>query len=123
MALAGMLALDEDAVICDFAETYHVLDFWALPVPLLATLASGLGEDSRIKMKMAGFERLPMQYVIARMADEITLFRYSFADKKETPKLITELMDMNRTPDRTKLAGFETGDAFLAEWNRRVRGD
>lgn len=49
-----MRALDEDALICDFAETYHILDFKALPVRLQATLACGLRENSRIKMRMTG---------------------------------------------------------------------
>ena len=44
-----MLAADRDALICDLAETYHVLDLTALPVPLLATLAAGLRGDSRIR--------------------------------------------------------------------------
>lgn len=123
MSLAGMLALDEDALICDLAETYQVLDMWALPVSLLATLASGLREDSRIKMELNGYEALPMQYVIARIADEISLFRYSFADTKETPQLITELMKKESTPKAKKLAGFESGEAFMAEWNRRVKGE
>ena len=38
-----MLALDEDAFICDMAQTYHVYDIRSLPLPYLATLASGLG--------------------------------------------------------------------------------
>ena len=42
-----MLAADEDAVICDFAEVYHVLDLRALAPPLAATLAAGLPPDSR----------------------------------------------------------------------------
>lgn len=49
-----MVALDEDALICDFAETYHVLDLWSLPVQLAATLAAGLRYDSRIMMRING---------------------------------------------------------------------
>ena len=44
----------EDAVICDFAETYHVLDLRALALPLAATLAAGLAPDSRIMRKLSG---------------------------------------------------------------------
>lgn len=52
-----MLATDRDALVCDLAETYHVLDMTALPVPLLATLAAGLRGDSRVRMRM---EREPV---------------------------------------------------------------
>lgn len=33
------------------AETYGVFDYRALPLPLVATLAAGLREDSRVRMK------------------------------------------------------------------------
>lgn len=49
-----MIALDEGALICDFAETYQIYNYKALPVSLAATLAVGLRDDSRIKLKRNG---------------------------------------------------------------------
>jgi len=49
MALAAMLAIDEDALICDMAQVYHVTDIRALPVKTLAVLACGLPADARIR--------------------------------------------------------------------------
>lgn len=49
MALAGMVALDEDALICDLWETYQVTNWRALPLQTAAVLAFGLSGDSRIK--------------------------------------------------------------------------
>lgn len=43
-----MIATDQDALICDMAETYGIFDLQALPVATLATLAVGLRENSRI---------------------------------------------------------------------------
>lgn len=43
-----MILTDEDALICDLAETYHVLDYRALPLKTAAALASGLRADARI---------------------------------------------------------------------------
>ena len=54
-----MISLDESALICDFAETYHILDYRALPLKLAAVLACGLRDDSRIKMKLAGMKLNP----------------------------------------------------------------
>ena len=51
-----MLVLDESALICDMAETYHIYDIRSVPLPYLATLASGLGMDSRIKLKEYGLK-------------------------------------------------------------------
>ena len=48
-----MIYLDEDSLVCDFAETYHILDYRALSPSLAGVLACGLRNDSRIKMKMA----------------------------------------------------------------------
>lgn len=47
------MSLDEDAVICDLAETYHILNYKGLPLQLVATLVCGLRDDSRIKLKMS----------------------------------------------------------------------
>lgn len=47
-----MIRCDENALICDFAETYHVFNYRELPVKTMATLAVGLRDNSRIKLKM-----------------------------------------------------------------------
>jgi len=46
-----MIKLDENALICDFAETYHIYDYRQLPPTRVAVFACGLRDDSRIKMK------------------------------------------------------------------------
>lgn len=67
-----MLAADRDALICDLAETYHVLDMTALPVPLLATLAAGLRGDSRIRLAMSGERVTNAEMLQAAMLDRLT---------------------------------------------------
>lgn len=49
-----MIAADEDALICDFAETYHIYNYRSLPPTYAATLAIGLRDDARIKIKLSG---------------------------------------------------------------------
>lgn len=49
-----MAARFPDELTCDMAETYHVLDWRALGLPLAATLAAGLRENSRTRMALAG---------------------------------------------------------------------
>lgn len=48
MALARMISLDRDALLCDLAETYHIYSLRGLPARTLATLVSGLRADARI---------------------------------------------------------------------------
>ena len=66
-----MVSLDEGALICDFAETYHVFDWRALPVRTAATLAMGLGADSRIMRKMSGVPVTMDTLLLATIADAL----------------------------------------------------
>ena len=49
-----MLNTDEDAVICDLAETYNIYNYKDMPPLMVAIFCNGLREDSRIKLKMSG---------------------------------------------------------------------
>lgn len=62
---------DEDSLICDFAETYHILDYMALPCKLAATLAAGLPPGSRSMMGLAG-AKIPVELMLeATIADRL----------------------------------------------------
>lgn len=72
-----MLGKDEDAVICDLAETYHILDMYSLPVELVAVLVTGLRTDSRIKLKLANV-RDPMDtLLLAALVDNTAWLKWS----------------------------------------------
>lgn len=60
---------NEDALICDFAETYHVLDWRALPVKLAATLACGLRGNSRSVQLLTGSKVTDDQLLLAAVVD------------------------------------------------------
>lgn len=47
-----MIKADENALICDLAETYRIYDYRQLPATTVAVFSCGLREDSRIKMLM-----------------------------------------------------------------------
>ena len=64
-----MLAFDSDALVCDMAETYHVYDMWSMPLPYIATLASGLGMDSRIRLKAHGLKTTWPTVLLAMLVD------------------------------------------------------
>ena len=68
-----MVAVDEEALICDFAETYNILDWRELPCRTAAILASGLRNDSRIKMKING-----MRYSTDTLLLASACYRLSF---------------------------------------------
>lgn len=54
MSLADMMSNFPDELTCDMAETYGIFDIKRVPARLLATLAVGLRDDSRVKMAKSG---------------------------------------------------------------------
>ena len=67
-----MIAADEDALICDLAETYGIFNMEGLPVELVAVLSCGLRDNSRIKMIMADMTVDPETLLSAATVDRLT---------------------------------------------------
>ena len=68
-----MIALDEDALICDLAETYQIYDYKQLPLTQVAVFAYGLRDDSRIKQLMSN-QIVPLETtLLASIVDRLSL--------------------------------------------------
>lgn len=68
-----MIALDEDALICDLAETYQIYDYKQLPLNEVAVFAYGLRDDSRIKQIMSD-QIVPLETtLLASIVDRLSL--------------------------------------------------
>lgn len=111
-----MIRLDEDALICDLAETYHVFDYRSLPVKLVATLCSGLRDNSRIKMKASEMTVSSETFLLAVIADRIELLRRMFSSDKEKPVLLTDALTVKKHTQ-----GFATGEE-LEKALAKIRG-
>ena len=114
-----MIATDEDALICDFAETYHIYNMREFPVLYIATLAMGLRHDSRIVMAVNGLKVDTKTLLLAHIADSTAInvyFKTKDAEKgRNRPKSLVKLL----TTDKSEIArGFDSGDDFIKEWNR-----
>lgn len=110
-----MLAVDEDALFCDLAQTYHVIGFDTEPPEILATLAAGLGEESRIKQKMNRINYPPLPLLATHAVDELKILRYALTAsiKAEKPYFFSEHMRIEE-----KAQGFSTPEEFLQNWNK-----
>ena len=89
-----MINIDEQALICDLAEVYHIYDYKSLPIKLVATFSVGLRDDSRIKMKM-NREKAPMKTImLAMIADILSMMFWSIAGAEShgKPPLFTEMI-------------------------------
>lgn len=117
-----MLATDRDALLCDMAETYGIFDLWALPVELLAVLASGLRDNSRIKMKIAGMRYIPLETVLPQVADRLTLIWRALVGEHEATPMFTDVMLDKREPEK-KAVGFSTPEEYEAEFRRIAGGE
>lgn len=112
-----MLSTGEDNLICDFAETYGILDYKALPVPLAATLAAGLRDDSRCKMALSGTRVKTEHVLLAAIVDRLSILLWSrSADakhRKNRPRSIVQMMLSDGKADSDVIA-FDTAEDFEA---------
>lgn len=117
-----MIGADEHSLICDFAETYHVFDYKSLPVRLAATLAAGLREDSRIKLKLADMEVSPDTLLLATIADRLGILvwqKTKDAEKgRNRPKSIIESLK----PKKSEVSVFKTGEDFVKAREKLLKG-
>lgn len=113
-----MIKLDEDALICDLAETYNILDYKKLALNKLAILACGLRDDSRIKLKMSDNILSPNQLLLAGIQDRLSLIVYSKTKDAEKginyPKLVFDNLE-------NKIDGFTSGEDFMKERERIMK--
>ncbi|MEG7528455.1 DUF5361 domain-containing protein [Streptococcus mitis] len=68
-----MISIDEDALVCDLAETYQIYDYKQLPLTQVAVFAYGLRDDSRIKQIMSN-QIVPLETtLLASIVDRLSL--------------------------------------------------
>nr|DAU60837.1 MAG TPA: protein of unknown function (DUF5361) [Caudoviricetes sp.] len=68
-----MIKLDEDALICDLAETYNIYDYKQLPLSKVAVFSYGLRDDSRIKKLMSDQIVSLDTLLLSLMVDKLSL--------------------------------------------------
>ena len=121
MALSGMIAGDRDALICDLAETYGIFNYRALPVSMLATLAVGLRDDSRIKMHLSGTKATRSELFLAAAVDRLSMLVWAKTEDSQKgmnrPKMLTDLL-MGNAEKSGDVAAFEDADDYEQEWER-----
>ena len=113
-----MIRKDENALICDFAETYHIYDFKRLPVTVAAALAVGLRDDSRIKMAMSGANAPTDILLLAAAVDRLSLLLWAQTKDAEKgrnrPKSILEALN----PKESDMTSYASGEDFMKELER-----
>lgn len=120
-----MVALDEEALICDLAESYHVFDWRALPVKTAATLAMGLRPTSRIMQKISGAPAAPETLLLAMAVDALHMLAWQRtkdgAHGRNRPKSVLQaILEADRAKE-PETEAFDSAEAFSA-WRERMMG-
>lgn len=121
------MAEAETELICDFAEVYHIYDYQALQVEYAATLVLGLGENSRVKMKVNGQKQPTNILLLAAIADRLSTLVWfetkdGHANRNRPKSFLDALMERGEMQQEDKPLGFNTKaelDAALAEFERK----
>ena len=119
-----MIATDEGALSCDMMETYHIMDWRALPARQAALFAYGLRDGSRIRQKLAGAATGLDTMLLAMIADGINLLLWinskAGAEGRDRP---ASVLAMLRGGDGNKESvGFDTSEEFDA-WRASMLGE
>lgn len=106
-----MIMLDEDALICDLAETYHIYDYKSLPIDTVAILSSGLRNESRIRQKIRGFKEADSTIILAKIYDVLT----------EGKNPIAEMYFEKEENKNEKTFGFDSTEEFDEQYKKLLR--
>lgn len=113
-----MITLDEDALICDLAETYQIYDYKQLPLNEVAVFAYGLRDDSRIKQIMSD-QIVPLETtLLASIVDRLSLSLWLQTKDGQKgvnrPASIAEMLKKNSKEERDErdYLVFESGEDF-----------
>lgn len=119
-----MIHLDEDMLICDFAETYHVLDLRGLSPKMAAILAVGLPDTSRIKMKIANRRLTLEQMLMTAVLDRTNMLLWSKTKDAQRganrPKSLLEALESQPIEKDYKV--FNSIEEFERKRSELIRG-
>ena len=121
-----MVATDEDALICDLAETYQIYDYRRLPLKMVAVFSFGLRENSRIKMKMNDIEVPFETMLLAGIQDKLNVLIWQQTkdgmNGRNYPQSMVALLTKSQQKSKTSdLVEFESSEDFLKEREKLLR--
>lgn len=118
-----MIQTDEDALICDLAETYGIFDYRQLPADQVAVFAFGLRHDSRIKLAMTN-SKVPFEtFLLAGVLDRLSaLVWFKTTDGQKginKPLMVAEELTGKTKAKESKEMIFDSGEDF-EEYRQKI---
>ena len=119
-----MIQADEEALICDLAETYHIYDYKKLPLTRVAIFAIGLKDSSRIKMKMCD-QLVPIEtLLLAGISDRLSVLLWrQTKDGQKGKNMPTMVLDtlMIRKSKESDVIVFSSGEDYESTRNKMLK--
>ena len=114
-----MMAKFPDELTCDMAETYGIFDIKRVPVKLLATLAVGLRDDSRVMMAKRGARVDDKTLLLAQIVDMLGGTNPK-SEQSLTMRCFVRPAEPEQAPQE-KHEVFDSPEAFKARWTEVTR--
>ena len=114
---------EEDAFICDLAETYNIYDYESFSVEYISTLLRGLRDSSRTIMKLSEQKMSFDTMINVQTLDVLRLIWWSKTkdghDNTNRPKMLMDIINGNEQKEDIK--SFDSGEDLLEEFKRITR--
>ena len=111
-----MIKQDEDALICDLAETYRIYDYRQLPLLQVAVFAYGLRDDSRIKKiisnQVVSLDTLFFASMVDRLSLSLWLQTTDGQKGTNRPNSIVDYLTKKEEKDEKDYLVFKSGEDF-----------
>ena len=119
-----MIEADDNALICDLAETYQIYDYRQLPPTRVAVFALGLKDSSRIKIKLSG-QKVPLETILlAGIVDRLSILVWGKTEDgqkgRNKPAMMTDAL-INKEPATADVIVFNSGKDFHENRNRLIK--
>ena len=120
-----MINFDEEALICDLAETYQIYDYKQLPPSAVAVFSCGLRDSSRIKMKLSD-QQVPLNtLLLAGVNDKLNYLLWTKTkDGQKGRNAPTSILDsLIKQPQKEKKEiVFNSGEDFEEMKQKLISG-
>lgn len=111
-----MIKLDEDALVCDLAETYQIYDYSQLPLLKVAVFACGLREDSRIKQKLSkqlvSVDTMLLAGIVDRLSLSLWIQTKDGQKGVNRPKSVVDQLTQKEEKEEREHLVFSSGEEF-----------
>ena len=115
-----MIDENESDLICDLAEFYHIYDYRSHSPQLIATLLTGLRDESRIMQKICGVKASQINLLLAHIADKLSILINGMSSKPiDFPSMVEAI---NGEDKQKALMSFDSDEDFRAYWERVNNG-